>query len=63
MSKTWYVELDPYLSKDGEAPIVTIYNTNQCIQKEGSFYHAIVDGGIEISFEVPIKKITNDDDM
>lgn len=62
-SKTWFVTLDSHLSKDAESPIVTITGTETCVKKEGSHYHAVVDGGIEISFEVPIESITNEDDL
>lgn len=63
MSDTWFVFLDPHLAKDGEEPIVIVKGSKSCTQKEGSYYHVVLDGGIEISFETSILRIVNDDDM
>lgn len=60
MSNVWFVTLD-HFGKDED--IVTIENTKTCIQKENSHYHVIVDGGISICFDKPIKCIESEEDI
>lgn len=60
MSNTWFVTLDHY--GRGE-DIVTIMNSNICCKKENNYYNVTLQNGIVVSFDKPILKIENEDDL
>lgn len=60
MSNVWFITLDNFGKSED---IITIENTRTCIQKKDSYYHVIIDGGISIHFDKPIKRIENEKDI